>query len=173
MANYEIWEADFDLNGVPDLAIRLPTGGCGYACSGRIVLLMFDKNRKPRLFEGFSTGLSSEGAEARKGTKPSSTVPGLQDIYRPQSGGAILTLTSLEHGGDRSYWRTSAWQAKNGGWTELHNVYGARLPSYVWFTNKCNHKSSPAMSYLGDDAASKLFEAGYGDLDEREEFTIK
>jgi len=98
--SYSIWEADFDKNGEPDLGIITPTGGGGYACSSRVLFIMFDKNRTPRLFAGFSTGLGTE-KPGKPGDKAVST--GIQDVCKSDTGDAVVVLRSVEHAGDRSY----------------------------------------------------------------------
>ncbi len=175
---YEIWQADFDRNGEPDLAILTPTGGTGFACSTRVLFIMFDKAKTPRISAGFSTGLNSEKPKPKinKGGERAApnAVPGIQDICRSDSGEAIVVLQSVEHSKGHSYWRTSAWRAKDCRFKEIHEIYGARLPSYVLFTNKENHKPSLGKDYLGENAASGIFDIfESSELEEGEEFTIK
>lgn len=159
--NYEVWESDFDKNGEPDLAIRTPTGGSGYACSSRIMFIMFDPNRTPRVFVGYSTGLSTEKAGKKSRKNANAVLAGFQDICKTESGEAVVVLQSLEREstkGEKSYWRTAAWKAKNCNWEELHSVAGVKLPSYVRFTDQENNKPSPGMDYLGKNAASQISE---------------
>jgi hypothetical protein len=173
---YEVWEGDFDRNGQPDLAILSPTGGCGYACSSRVIFVMFDANRKPRIFEGFSTGLSSKkppSPAAKISAAKIAPVLGIQTIFKSGNGQAIVVLQSLEHApkSERSYWRTAAWQATNSTWIEQHNVCGAHLPSYVSFTDRPNHRPSQGKDSLGKDAASTISEiTKAGELESGEEF---
>ena len=140
---------------------------------------MFDKNRTPRVFVGFGFLLTEKAAlkSAKAGVtdKGAPEIPrGIQDICKSDSGQAIIVLQSMEHDGEHNYWRTSAWKAKNSNWCEVHNIYGARLPSYVWFTSKPNHKPSPGKDYLGKDAASAIYEIHKtGELQKNEEFRIK
>ena len=175
--SYQVWEADFDRNGEPDLAIITPTGGVGYACSSRVLFIMFDKDRTPKVFAGFSTGLQTERATKKpdKTTgRASAVVPGIQDIRQSDSKDTILVLRSVEHDGDRSYWRTSAWKAKNSKWTEMHNIHNTRLPCYVRFTNKPNNRPSTGMDYLGENAASTMYEITKpNELEKDEEYRIK
>ncbi len=142
---------------------------------------MFDSERKPRIFEGFSTGLSSKKPPSAAAKIPApkisvakfAPVLGIQTIFKSGNGQAIVVLQSLEHApkSERSYWRTAAWQATNSTWIEQHNVCGAHLPSYVSFTDRPNHRPSQGNDSLGKDAASTISEiTKAGDLEDGEEF---
>lgn len=127
-----LYAADLDRNGREDIVMRLATGACGLPWSVVFVYL-FDRDDIPHKQEAVSRFDCDE--------------KGLSDLIEdPDGQGAILLIQDLAQatvdGKDHSYWRFSALRPRNMELVETDKLFGVKLPSFVLFTNKPNHKIS-------------------------------
>jgi len=127
-----IYAADLDRNGREDIVMRLATGSCGLPWSVVFVYL-FDQDDIPHKQEAVSRFDCDE--------------KGLSDLIEdPVGQGAILLIQDLAQatvsGKDHSYWRFSALRPRATELVETDRLFGVKLPSFVFFTNKPNHKIS-------------------------------
>ena len=127
-----VWASDLDGNGQEDLIIISYTGGCGITPTTQLLFVMFDRQLTPRVYEvcGYFDASKNiiEDLRKAKGRK-----------------GAILVeqVLAYERKTEKSYWRTTLWQANQSNWSALSQFDGVRLPAYTLYTFKPpNHKIS-------------------------------
>ncbi|MCA9802238.1 MAG: hypothetical protein KC777_09640 [Cyanobacteria bacterium HKST-UBA02] len=144
-----IYAADLDRNGKEDIVIWFATGSCGLPWSVVFVYL-FDKNGMPHKQEAVSRFYNDE--------------KGLADLIEaPDGRGALLLIQDLAQveleGKYHSYWRFSALRPLGNDLVEVDKLSGVKLPAFVFFTNKPNHKISKN---------SVLLERGYKEEQKRQ-----
>lgn len=124
--------ADVDKNGQQDLIFHFSNGSCGMPTSS-VAIVMFDSEGIPHPYEN----LSRFDADNK----------GVSDLVNAEDGkGALLIQQDMVQRStpkrDFSYWRWTVSQAKDCKMVELKTLYGTNLPSFVFFTQKPNHKLS-------------------------------
>jgi len=134
------YSGDVDGNGEEDLMILAGTGACGIAPPSRLLIVLFDKKKRPHPYE--TVGYMWHPHK------------GIQDVVRVKgiAGGVILQQDLTYVSGvtrDRSYWRWHAYQARDAQIKPLTGVIGAcAFPTFVWYTQKDNHKTSAMTAQL-------------------------
>ncbi|MGD9682468.1 MAG: hypothetical protein AB7W16_14880 [Candidatus Obscuribacterales bacterium] len=133
-----MYAADLDANGREDIVIWLATGSCGLPYSVVFVYL-FDADNVPHKQEAVSRFYCDE--------------KGLSDLIEaPDGRGAMILIQDLAQveleGKYHSYWRFSALRPRGTDLVEVDRLSGVRFPSFVFFTNKPNHKISKNTALL-------------------------
>lgn len=145
-----IWTADLDKNGSRDIIILMGTGGCGWAPSSQLLVLMFEKNGRP-----FPWAVDGYFAVDSHGIKDFVDLNG--------DGHAEL----IRQGQDDGYWLTSLYEARQSRWHLLSNISGIRLPLYTRFSVGGNRQAISPPSFR-HPYESNL--ANDGSKDRRHEF---
>ncbi len=126
-----VYFADVDKNGYDDLIFLFGTAACGMPFQALdIAFVAADGTVK-------YTELLSRFSEEEDG---------IDDIRVGKDGHTYLLLQDLSYSTlgkrDFSYWRFSAMKAENCALSDVPSAFGLRLPCFVWFTTKPNHKLS-------------------------------
>lgn len=131
-----IYKADFDGNGQQDFAALVYTAACGIAPPSRLLMVLFDKDRAPHAFElvGYFNN-----------TRDNKRIEDLVTVGK-NSGAYLINQDLTWHSTkekDRSYWRWNLYRLRNARMEPVSGYFaGSNFPTYVWYTDKPNHKIS-------------------------------
>lgn len=132
-----VYSADVDKNGCDDLIFLFGTSACGLPFQALDVLFLA-KDGTAKYEEVLSRFSENED--------------GIDDLRVGKDGFTYLLVQDLSYGTlgkrDLSYWRFSAMKAENCSFKDVPLAFGLRLPCFVWFTSKPNHKMSTRTALL-------------------------
>lgn len=137
-----VFKADLDGNGQQDFAAIVGTAACGIAPPSRLMMLLFDKDRVPHAYE--IIGYFNAGPQDKA----------IEDIVTmgKNSGSVLINQELTWHSTkekDRHYWRWSLYRLKDAHMVPLSGAFaGSVFPTYVWYTDKPNHKISRLTAIL-------------------------
>lgn len=118
----EVWHADLDKNGLPDLIFAFETGGVGLAPPVHLLFVLFDSQGRPVPWQVDGYFETDEHG-----------VKDLLDLN--QHGRAQLVRQSYDDG----YWITSLYKAEDARWQIVSGAFAGRsYPLYTRFTNRPN-----------------------------------
>lgn len=132
-----VYIADVDKNGCDDLVFLFGTSSCGLPFQSLDVLFLA-KDGTAKYEEVLSRFSENDD--------------GVDDLRVGKDGCTYLLVQDLSYGTlgkrDLSYWRFSAMKAENCTLKDVPLAFGLRLPCFVWFTSKPNHKLSTRTALL-------------------------